>query len=926
MREGKIMNGADIIAIIAIIVTILLDMFSRTHNDNVHFINLFNKIYSKTFMLRAEISKLTQELSFVDFYYEIDIINSYVNVQEYILDYLNEMENFFYLLNCRTRPTFNKLVSLAFYQRIVMLYSFILYKKQGIGKVKLFENYCGAVKKMKELEKIECQLNKASQVCYIGIRESDIFFSNNYFEKSICIFSSDPSNEPFSKRLNQNIDSKEILPHCISQVMQIYQKNPECKYMFYNQSTAYHYPNEILQNSLCVNEHEILTILNNKLLMKKWLIKCNIPIIPYETFLGKEILYSKLSSRFKGQDSFVIQCCYGGGGIGTYHISKENFSNVCKKLQLLQQYIVSPYISSISVNTHIFIADKQTVLSPGSIQIIDKINDQLCYCGCDFITYRKLSTKIRQKIKQLSLQIADALRQEGYKGVAGIDFIINAQNQVYCAEINPRFQASSMLLDCYFNSKLKVLDELEAKSCFELNEMAFSGAMITTLHYEDKINYSCYYYYTKNLNSNYFLEKYNRYKQMVSNDIKVFPDGMQYYLKRTKIDENSYLFRAVFSHAICNISPEMTLWINDNIKVVSRPNTPLELKVSLLNQGIRLGGKNQNGKLEKLYPQICKGSYESINLIVKSNDNLREDMLINCAYGIHLSQYSPFNICTQNGADYLYYYNEKITEIVLEKDLLHSFSDFDRKILYIATDRLRIKMVTGCENKNIGKGCKFCNLPISQRMFKAEEIIDALKRLKYQRLSFRHILIGGGSSISPDIWQKIIVICNFLKNDDFFCKKPISLMTMLPPSELLPQLKAAGVDEVAFNLEIAEDELAHKLMPGKHSESKDSYYDILREAVKIFGAGKVRSALIVGLDKEENLYNEIITLADMGVLPCLSAFRALPRSDFEKELGPSNEYLLKVYQNAVNLLKNQKCEIQELGPKCPACRNNMLIL
>ena len=922
------MEWSNAIALITIVVTILIDIFSREHNDNIRFMDAFNKIYSKTFSLRTEMSRISQKFFSIDFYYEIDIINSNMETQEKILDYMTEAENFFNSIfwHFLTKRTLKKLVSLAFYQRIAMLYSFLLYRRRKTRNEELFKNYCKAVKMMHKIPKVKNQINKSFQVCYIGIRESDINFSNNYFDKSVCIFSSKPEIEPFSKRLNQNIDNKEILPYYISQSMQIHQENPKCKFMFYNPATAYHYPNEILKNSICVNKQELLTLLNNKLSLKKWLIERKIPVIPYETFLGREVLFSNLSSHFKESNSFVIQCCHGGGGIGTYLVDKENFSRVSKNLQSLQQYIVSPYIRSVSANTHIFIAEKQTVLSPGSIQIIEKTANQLCYCGCDFIAYRKLSAEVREKIKQLSLQIADALRKENYRGVAGIDFIIDGKNKVYCAEINPRFQASTLLLDYYFYNERQNLDKYEARSCYELNEMAFSGAMITTLHYEDEINYSCYYYYSNNQNSEYFIEKYRQNDQANPEGAKVLSDGMEYYLIKNNIDENSYLFRTIFPHAICSISPEITLWINDNIKVVPKPATPIELKIALLNQGIRLKEENQNIGLETLYPEICKGSYESINITVKNNTYLKEEMLVNCAYKIHLSQYSPFNISSQNGVDFLYYYNERLSEIILEKDMLCSFSDLDKKILYIATDRLRIKLVTGCENKNIGKGCKFCNLPISQQSFTVPQIKNALKRLKNEGISFRHILIGGGSCLSPNVWENIIELCHFLKKDAFFYEKPISLMTMLPPVEMLPQLKEAGIDEVAFNLEIAEDKLAQRLMPGKCCQGKDSYYEVFREAVKIFGIGNVRSALLVGLVKEENLYNEIITLASMGVLPCLSAFRALPNSEFENEQGPSNEYLLKVYQKAKSLLQNQQGEIRELGPRCTACRNNMLII
>ena len=83
---------------------------------------------------------------------------------------------------------------------------------------------------------------------------------------------------------------------------------------------------------------------------------------------------------------------------------------------------------------------------------------------------------------------------------------------------------------------------------------------------------------------------------------------------------------------------------------------------------------------------------------------------------------------------------------------------------------------------------------------------------------------------------------------------------------------------------------------------------------------------MVGIDKEKELYDEITTLVGLGVLPCLSAFRALPNTLFEGQSSPSNEYLLKVYETATELLAQMEGEIKELGPDCKDCRNNMLVL
>lgn len=907
------METNDIISLIAIVISILSMLYIREHDDNIRFLNLFNEIYSKTFSLRTRLNKVTEELWNLPFYYEYDSIVNSDDVEECILDYLTELENFFSFARNHqlAKRSLKILVSYAFYQRLTSLYSYILKKREKLNNPLLFQNYIKTVRLIRKMKHIKNQTLNNNNRYYIGIRESDIFYSKKYFKKTVCLFSSSPNQEPFSIRHNQNIDHREITPFYLNKVQQLSSENSA--FYFYNQRAAYNYDETIRQKCKCINSKELLDFINNKLSVKEWFIQNEIPVIPFATFMGKELLYSKLCAHFNSHTAFVIQSAHGGGGIGTFYTEHRNFSGILNKVESMQRYIVSPYIIGVSANTHVFIAEKQTVLSPASIQIIETKEQQLCYRGGDFCAFQKMPASIKNKIKHLSIKIADMLRKKGYRGIAGIDFIVDKNEDVYCCEINPRFQASTLILDRYLQECSN--DTMTAKSCFELNEMAFQGSMITTLSFEDKIDFSCYYYYSDGVKPQYFKEKYKLLKQ--EQQVDVFDDGMELYLNGNRINSNSYLFRAIFPHAISKISPDMTLWINDNISVTPKPQGDMTFKTALLNQGVRM---------ETTIPNIKIGVYESIDICIKSSTCIQKNLNINCAYGINLSQYSPYLIKVSNATEELYYYNEKIADICVEKNRLAELNELEQKILFISTDRLRVKIISGCENKNSGKGCAFCNVPISECQFSFKQIQRALQHLKNQNVDFRHILIGGGSCLAQDSWDKIIDICSYLKKDNDYKEKPISIMTMLPPKNRLAELKNAGVEEVAFNLEIADDNLACKLMPAKRNQGKDAYYEILRESVHTFGIGKVRSALLVGLDKEQDIYNEIATLAEIGVIPCLSAFRALPKTLYENDLNPDNSYLLKVYYQSTELLMSMSGDIKELGPICNACRNNMLTL
>ena len=119
----------------------------------------------------------------------------------------------------------------------------------------------------------------------------------------------------------------------------------------------------------------------------------------------------------------------------------------------------------------------------------------------------------------------------------------------------------------------------------------------------------------------------------------------------------------------------MTLWINDNITVKQRPCNNISYKTALLNQGVRVEGKRNN---------IKNGVYESIDISVIASPYIQPPININCAFGINLSKYSPFLVKLSESAEELYYYDEKIADISVEKNRLSSLHDLEQKMLFIS--------------------------------------------------------------------------------------------------------------------------------------------------------------------------------------------------------------------------------------------------
>jgi hypothetical protein len=112
-------------------------------------------------------------------------------------------------------------------------------------------------------------------------------------------------------------------------------------------------------------------------------------------------------------------------------------------------FAVSHYLTpNIPLNINACVFRDGTVSFHGmSLQLIgipSCTNHALGYCGNDFSQIRELDTHILDEMETMTLQVGKWLAAKGYLGVFGIDAIAY-RDHVYFAEINPRFQGSSIL-------------------------------------------------------------------------------------------------------------------------------------------------------------------------------------------------------------------------------------------------------------------------------------------------------------------------------------------------------------------------------------------------------------------------------------------------------------------------------------------------
>ena len=936
-KEFIINNCAALVSAISVIVTLLIFIITNKKNQKHRIIEVFNEIYSKTFALRSEISK-----EYGEFHYELDTIfnNEYVNIK--VLDYLTEIENlslsvmednFLYrIINKSTHDSdfikkridshylklFTKLSSPELYKRLICLFPFIMYQRQKTNNAELFSNY---VRFANQIREIKIHNNKSTVYVYSGIRYSDID-ETNYFDETICLFDEKYDNSFKDFRANQNIMQYEFTKFYATRYSDLNKKTLQGKkkkkdivannyeIMLYNQKSAYELPQKIAKHVCCYNSQDVLNILNDKQQMRTFLASKKINIVPFIVKNGANIDYDTLKQLLNG-NKFIIQSTFGGGGIGTFLADENNFAEIKEKIINSSQYLISNYLeNSISVNTHVFISSKSTIVTPASVQLIENINNQLVYRGADFIAFRDLEKAVQEKIRETSIVISNLLRDMGYRGVAGIDFIIDQTNRIYCCEINPRFQSSSVLLNKFIvdreKNRGKSSDYIEETSIYEMNKNAFEDTLKSSISFYDEVNYSCYFYYNDANMSNDDIRE--RIKSLEHSNTKVNLDSLLEYSKE-QINAKSYLFNAIFNRKIAQISPDHSLWINDNIRFVNAPSNILDVKIALVNQGVRIDERTINEN-----DNIKAAVYGGIDFYLENYD-----IYINSPVNTGLSSFSPFIIKKIDEEYYLFYLSKKISRITIEKQQIKnsSTSQYLKDIIYISKDRMRVKLINGCDYKSHGQGCLFCSVPYSRRHYSLNQLQTALQ--ESIKFSFRHILIGGGTNLSKSSTQHLINAVKIIRKN--IPDKSISLMSIPMSPDIMNELKKNGLTEVAYNLEVYDDEIAAKYMPGKRNGNTQWYLKSLKSAVSIFGTNHVRSALIVGLEPTESLIKAVEKLCEIQVIPCLSVYRTI--TDSTNTLNPTNEYLKNVYIKSVEIADKYNMFI---GPKCEYCRNNMLVI
>lgn len=780
------------------------------------------------------------------------------------------------------------------------------------------------------------------KIYWIGPRESDIDAVKHLFAGSITIFGSNENGnrsfcnyKDFPMRIDHNNTSQESDRFLVDMAREYVENDRSAKFMLYNGNIynsidGFKELQEKYHCILCVNDSELMDCMNDKHNFHAWLEeKAN--ILPVIDRSSVDYHYDTVSRLLDAPKNcrFIIQAPVASGGSGTFILDQYNGEEIEHRLNKDKKYLVSVYQeNNVSVNIHAIIYSDEILFTPGSVQIMKEDDMRLMYRGADFIAYRSLDETRRAEFERQAMIACKLFQAKGYRGVCGIDAIITDKN-VLLLEVNNRFQSSTNLLN--FG-----LVERGHKSVHELNYDAFTQAKPDENDYKIhdlEINYSdyAYIYNGTNPHADAILARAKVNSNVKSIDMDGYHAGLPGY------EKIAHLFRVNFNTNIVWINEDHIPNIHENIadpsydwmmrirKYQESKDNWLALKVALMTQGVVISDKADAYLAEN--GGIRPATNDAVDLKVA------QKLVVNAPVKVKFVEFSPFTLdlrvdpSTGKTETVLLYYGEYLCNVGYfarddRQEKLTSRGLQYSKVAYLSTDRLRVHLTNNCRFKKAGVGCTFCNMPRDEETITIEDVREVVEDYQNNR-AVKHYLVGGQSEEECLVTDKLIDTIRTIRETDRNEHHRIYAMILPCDEKTVDAMRAAGLNELAFNIEIYDEELAKKYMPGKSRIPRSEYMAALKKAAGRQQLGETRSMLIVGLEPLSSTYRCITELAQNKIQPILSVFRPLPETPLADIVPPSMEKLCEVYKKASDICRQADQKLK-LGPECIFCQNNTL--
>lgn len=206
------------------------------------------------------------------------------------------------------------------------------------------------------------------------------------------------------------------------------------------------YKIEQLGGVLLANEYDLYLKYENKIKSAEVLSEKSISIPDFEIDQIEKFNYQDLVKEF--EDEFVLQTQRSHTGSGTFIIKNEGEFNNLKENLAGNLVKVSKKIVGDTFTINCVVGANKNYFGPIQYQITNEMDIFKSFgttLGNDFVRAKKLledKPKVVEKIQVELEKVCNLMKDDGYIGLFGVDFIVNNENEVYIIEINARQTAN----------------------------------------------------------------------------------------------------------------------------------------------------------------------------------------------------------------------------------------------------------------------------------------------------------------------------------------------------------------------------------------------------------------------------------------------------------------------------------------------------
>ena len=134
------------------------------------------------------------------------------------------------------------------------------------------------------------------------------------------------------------------------------------------------------------------------------------------------------------------------------------------------------------------------------------------------------------------------------------------------------------------------------------------------------------------------------------------------------------------------------------------------------------------------------------------------------------------------------------------------------------------------------------------------------------------------------------------------------------------RMKSAGVDSLGMHLEVVEEEVRRRILPGKSELGLERYMEAFAAAVAVFGRGQVSTYLLAGLgDSAASLIAVSERLIALGVYPFVVPFVPIAGTPLEAHPAPSTDFMVAVYTAVGDRLRASDIRSEAMAAGCAKC-------